>query len=336
MMLSLIICSKHKTLDNQLTENIHNTIGDKIEYEIIHIDNSDARYSIFQAYNKGVDIAKGDILCFMHEDIRYHTTNWGEKTIKIMSNDNIGALGIAGGNVILSNADWRFQAIHSHAYLKQGYYIPTKDPIYYIKYDTSYPKDIHLKKVAVIDGVWMCFNKEIFKEIHFDDKTYGGFHLYDSDISMQVNNIGKDVFITGDICIEHFSIGFFSAEFVENLSYFTKKWEMLIPFQIGCVLRHSQLEKMQQEADKQLKLRIEEDRMRKNIAEHHKYYQGQALSASETSYLEQEMFQYARCLINNKEYNNKKAWNATKQYFNTCKNKRFSILLKFFWHRMLF
>lgn len=51
-MISIIICNRKKVLDPKLENNIKSTIG--IEYEIINIDNSDNRYNIFQAYNKGI------------------------------------------------------------------------------------------------------------------------------------------------------------------------------------------------------------------------------------------------------------------------------------------
>ncbi len=76
-MISLIICSRKSDISNSLKENIERTIG--TDYELIVIDNSTNKYSIFSAYNEGVRRSKGDILCFMHEDILYHM----EKTVKL-------------------------------------------------------------------------------------------------------------------------------------------------------------------------------------------------------------------------------------------------------------
>ena len=44
-MLSIIICSKFAELSSILTANIHETVG--VDYEIIHIDNSQSTHSIF-------------------------------------------------------------------------------------------------------------------------------------------------------------------------------------------------------------------------------------------------------------------------------------------------
>ena len=66
-MVSIIMCSRNPEMDKRLDENIKQTIG--TEYEVVLVDNSAGRYGICGAYNEGVRRAKGDILCFMHEDI---------------------------------------------------------------------------------------------------------------------------------------------------------------------------------------------------------------------------------------------------------------------------
>ena len=88
-MISIIICSRKADISQGLKDNIAATIG--CEYELCVIDNSHNEYNIFTAYNEGVSRAKGDILCFMHEDVKYISNGWGEKVYKsIQNNVNIG------------------------------------------------------------------------------------------------------------------------------------------------------------------------------------------------------------------------------------------------------
>ena len=70
-MISIIICSMNPDISAELRQNIADTIG--CEYELVVIDNSRNQLSIFQAYNRGVQRSKGDILCFMHDDLLMHT-----------------------------------------------------------------------------------------------------------------------------------------------------------------------------------------------------------------------------------------------------------------------
>ena len=94
-MISIIICSRNSQCSDKYTEHIHNTIGN-IPYEIIWIDNSDNQRNMCQAYNYGVSLAKYDYLCFMHEDIVFHSKDWGKMAIAAMSDDSVGMLGVQG------------------------------------------------------------------------------------------------------------------------------------------------------------------------------------------------------------------------------------------------
>ncbi len=70
-MLSIIICSRTSDISSEMRENFPNAIG--TEYEWVIIDNSKLDYSIFLAYNMGVKKASGDICCFIHDVILFHS-----------------------------------------------------------------------------------------------------------------------------------------------------------------------------------------------------------------------------------------------------------------------
>ena len=77
-MISIVVCSRHPKIDIFLEKNIKDTIGN-VKYEIVWIDNSRSKYSIFEAYNEGVLRSEGEYICFMHEDIVYWSNDWGGK-----------------------------------------------------------------------------------------------------------------------------------------------------------------------------------------------------------------------------------------------------------------
>ena len=54
-MLSIIICSVSPERLEQVTRNIHDTIG--VDYEIIAIDNREKQWPIARAYNEGASRA---------------------------------------------------------------------------------------------------------------------------------------------------------------------------------------------------------------------------------------------------------------------------------------
>ncbi len=223
-MISVIICNKRHTLDSNLEKNLHDTIG--VEYEIISIDNSCGQYSIFQAYNEGVSKAKGDILCFIHDDILFRSNNWGHVVEKTFSaTPNMGALGVAGGHFMPDcPCSWSTCKTTSyHVWQTNGDGTTTE-------YGCSdYTDGKRLVEVASLDGLFICIRRNLFDTIRFDDQTFMGFHCYDSDICMQVLSAGHSVYVTFDIDIEHHSNGACNQQYYDNIEIWHKKWHGQLP-----------------------------------------------------------------------------------------------------------
>jgi hypothetical protein len=226
-MLSIIICHRRKELLSALKSNIEETIG--IPYELVVIDNSENNYSILSAYNEGVKKAKYDLLCFSHEDILFHTKDWGKKVITHFEDSATEMIAVAGALA---------QSEIPSAWWYNNYFAKSVNNVLMPSNDKNDKKLYHYKtnpaetktEVAVIDGVWFCIRKSLFDEIAFDEKTFKGFHLYDMDISMQVSQHSK-VFVVNDILLQHFSNGKITQSYYEDLISFTEKWKPYLPVQ---------------------------------------------------------------------------------------------------------
>ena len=120
-MISLIICSRRVNIPESLKQNIELTIG--VEFEFVIINNSEKKYSISSAYAEGVCRSKGDILCFMHDDILFHTKNWGESIVRYFNDYPMaGMIGVVGSHFMpkLPSAWWDNEALEGH--LLQGHH----------------------------------------------------------------------------------------------------------------------------------------------------------------------------------------------------------------------
>lgn len=227
-MISIIICSRNKIISPTLSNNIKKSIGN-IDYEIIWIDNSTNDYSIFEAYNEGINKAKYEILCFMHEDVLYYTSNWGQLCINELSCSQIGLLGVIGTHYLSPFSTYWIDSGINHGKIIQGY---EKKGKHCTKEWNWNNKDKYSNNVVAIDGLWMCARKEIFdKGIKFDNITYKGFHFYDMDISMQVIKKGYKIKIVDNLLIEHTSLSFMNRSFTDNCIKFHKKWRAILPIQ---------------------------------------------------------------------------------------------------------
>ena len=224
-MLSIIICSRHKCIPSAIQQNIADSIG--VEYEIITIDNSENRYSIFQAYNEGVCRSKGDLLCFMHEDVLFRSRNWGKVIESHFADDKaIGLIGFAGSHFLADTPMyWYSSPFVSQRNLNNDHGLVEEH------FHEGWFGNRCIVEVVAVDGFCFFVRKCLFDRIPFDENTYSGFHLYDMDICMQVIESGYKVCVARDVLTEHYwsESQQFTKQgghlFEHNLELFSKKWK---------------------------------------------------------------------------------------------------------------
>lgn len=222
-MISIIICTQNIELPPTLVDNIKKTIG--VTYEIIAIDNSSGKYSIFEAYNKGISQSKYPHLCLVHEDVLFCTQNWGQRVNAYLENPETGLIGIAGSeHANRVPFTWNHSGIYYQWIYNNG-----KE-----KRLMKRPQNIKNIKNSVVflDGVFLCMRKEITKKIHFDENLKG-FHGYNLDISLQSHNAGFTNYMVSDIMIEHLSSGNKNRRYYKNLITVYRKWESILPIDTG-------------------------------------------------------------------------------------------------------
>ncbi len=237
-MISIIICSRMADVPKELKDNIASSIG--CEYELCVIDNSHNEYNIFSAYNEGVRRAKGEILCFMHEDVLFHSENFGKVLEQNFSRNDIGAVGVVGAQFIsaVQSAGW-WDSSPMVGGLLQG----RTDSAGKYRIQNDFDGRVgKITDVAVLDGCFITTRADIFKKIKWDETSYNGFHMYDMDICMQILLFGYRVCITPDIVIEHKSGGEESASYFEALKHFKTKWQKQLPIYRGLTLNVKDIE----------------------------------------------------------------------------------------------
>jgi hypothetical protein len=236
-MISIIICSADNLQLDQVSENIAQTIG--LPFEIISFSNPSGQMGICEVYNKSIDKAKYDLLCFMHEDILIKTMDWGKIVqSKFNSDEQLGLIGIAGGTYkALCPSSWfSFVNTANRFNLIQRYKYSVAEPE--LLYNN--PNDEKLSTVSAIDGVWFCTRKKIAEEIRFDENILKGFHGYDVDFSLSVGQ-KWNVAVTFEVLIEHFSEGFYDANWLAYTLMLHKKWHHILPLKKGLSLNNVEL-----------------------------------------------------------------------------------------------
>lgn len=222
--LSIIICSHNGQLSTEFQRNLEDTVG--CSFEIILINNSRNQHSIFEAYNIGIQKSTAPFIAFLHDDIFFHSQDWGKKLIEIFKTDpNLGLLGVAGSRIRskVPAAWWENAEYHLVINIKQYDGRSGGSKLQY----NGFRKN--LEEVKTIDGVFMGLRK--IEGVRFDE-TVPGFHNYDFNLCMEVLKRNFSIGVTREILIEHFSKGRIDASWVRSAHQVNKKYRHLLPVQV--------------------------------------------------------------------------------------------------------
>lgn len=230
-MISVIICSVNPEHLKELSWNIEATVG--LPYELLAFDNRIENNGISKVYNDAAAKSKYNILCFIHEDIKFHTKNWGQVLVNVLKDKKNGLVGVSGA-VYKSKYPGTWSACDSSFYRTHSiqHYKNTPKPIIH----EFNPEQEDVSEVAVIDGVFMAITKKIFYQFHFDQKSFPSFHGYDLDYSLQISTRYK-VVITHQILLEHFSEGNLNGTWIENSLKLHEKWKNTLPVSLVCLTK---------------------------------------------------------------------------------------------------
>ncbi|WP_295123400.1 glycosyltransferase [uncultured Chitinophaga sp.] len=210
-MITVIICSASPSRLESVSASIKATIG--VPYELISFDNA-AETGICAAYNAGARRALYDTLCFVHDDVRFETQDWGKRVLAHFNNDpELALIGLAGArykSAALSHCwcgiDWA-----DVSNIIQGDARGNEQKI------VVYPKGHsgNLVQCLTLDGVFLCYRKQVWQQIPFSEEYIKGFHFYDVDISLRVAASHKAAAMY-DIDVVHYSTGNFGDNWVRE------------------------------------------------------------------------------------------------------------------------
>ena len=219
-MISIVVCSRNTIINAGFAQNIADTIG--CGYELICIDNSQNAYSIFEAYNLGIEKSAGELICFLHDDIFLHTNGWGIIVNRIFAqNREAGLLGVAGSKIKtkMPSGWWNCPSELKEINILQHTGATTE------KWDFGF-KNGNLSEVAAIDGVFIVLRKSI--GIAFNS-VLKGFHNYDLNIAIECKMKGFKIFSTNEILIEHFSNGSINNSWYESTLQLHRIYRKALP-----------------------------------------------------------------------------------------------------------
>lgn len=238
-MLSIIICSISPELLRLISKNIDDTIG--VEHEIIAINNEEKNWSIAHAYNEGARQAHYPYLFFVHEDVKFHTQNWGVFIEDKLKEPNCGVIGFAGSQIKLRTySGWIQNARWMYAHYYQGEHGKSQPSLVNVVSEQPF------EEVISLDGFGMFVRKDVWNLYPFDEENLTGFHCYDLDFTLQIasGKIYKNyVCCSSKVIIEHLSLGNYNRSWCqETIRLHDCKWNKILPLMTeGIVLSKKEL-----------------------------------------------------------------------------------------------
>jgi len=220
-MISIVYCTRFENKKHQ--EHLIKSSGLHKHVEVIEIINNGE--SLTKAYNRGLKLAKNDIIVFCHDDIIIETKQWGKKLEKLFNrNKEFGIIGVAGTKSLSESGRWwddRSAMFGRVKHTHQGK-----------SWLSAYSEDLgeNIEETIVVDGVWFAVHKDRLKKDF--DESVEGFHFYDVNFCFQNRFEGVKVGVTTKIRVNHMSIGETNNQWEENRKEFAEKYKDELPVRI--------------------------------------------------------------------------------------------------------
>jgi len=236
-MISFICCSIDPDALIRLRCNLEETLG--VSFELIGYDNRETRYGLCKVYNRCAAEARYDLLCFIHEDVAFHTRDWVENSglLHRLHSPRCGVIGFAGSTLKLRE----MTAMDAGCGDKRTHYIQRCASGRRLT-SIHNPDRTDYSPVVLLDGMCLFVPREVWKAIRFDEEHFPAFHGYDLDFSLAAAAAGYTNYVCNTVMPEHFSEGSFDERWFEMLRDLHRKWQDRLPLSVDSAMTADRLD----------------------------------------------------------------------------------------------
>jgi hypothetical protein len=194
--LSVIVCSNDDARHAAMAASYARALAGW-PHEIVRI--ADAR-SLAEAYNRGAEMATGEVFVFSHDDVEILTADFGDRLARRLAQCDV--LGVAGATRATAPA-WPFAG---WPYLHGSVIYPEGAGYRVSVYSGTAPL---AEGIRIMDGVFLAMPREVALALGWDAQTCDGFHGYDVDFTLRAAQEGFRLAVATDLGVVHRSYGGF-------------------------------------------------------------------------------------------------------------------------------
>lgn len=227
--ISIIICSVDPVKARAIDAHYQSLLAGH-RHDIIAIH--DAR-SLAEAYNRGVDLADGDVIIFSHDDIEFlDPASWLSRLKAHLAEFDL--IGLAGTNRLVAS-NWA-AAGPPHTFGQVGELDGKVAPYRVLLCAVPMPV---IPDMQAVDGLFMAAHRRVLEAVRFDAETFDGFHGYDLDFSFRAHLAGFRVAVAADLPVLHASQGNFDQKWQHYAQRFAAKHANRLPAFKARPFRHA-------------------------------------------------------------------------------------------------
>lgn len=195
-MISIVICSINADRFQQVCDTYSRAFaGETCEVVAVH----DAS-SLAEAYNRAIEVAKGELVIFSHDDIEILNADFKDRLFGHLRYADM--VGIAGANRCTGGA-WASPGPH-YVFGQVAHWHPEEKRYYAGVWGIPARR---VDGIKAMDGVFLCAKRSVVEKVQFDAEAFTGFHVYDIDFTFRAHLAGFRLAVGCDLCILHASTG---------------------------------------------------------------------------------------------------------------------------------
>ena len=180
-MISFVCCYNNKTEYDAMAASLGEHSG-AVKYELLGVDNTLNRFnSMAEALNYGAESAKGNLLVFLHQDIRFRQG---------------GPENLFTAALSLGKGDWLLGLFGASAH-------------------GECTKEAGLTETENLDECFICVPKDVCRKYRFNEELCNGWHLYAVELCIRVRRQGGKIY-KGAFAIDHLSNGTVNESYMQT------------------------------------------------------------------------------------------------------------------------